>query len=324
MRLTKFNEETGKYELIKKPKTQAEFIEQRKAVIQRLGEYEENAEWIAHRWPARQGRVKGAVKNYTCSACGNNTYTHKTKYCSNCGAKMENLNAEQVKKALELCYAEATCSECPYQKICFEVSQWQIMKDALALINSQEQRIGELEAECNQWRSDWEKNQKRWEIAYDELDKEKHDLELTLVGVMFSVDKWLDGKEFEQDEVNRAITMREKTLQIVEKLTDENERLRAQNETLEINNKNFKYRIYELSRDNEEWEHENKDLECDNDMLRESITEIKADTVRKMQDRLKAAAYKEARVYGTMRKIHTGVSADTIDQIAKEILGDAE
>ena len=57
---------------------------------------------------------------------------------------MENLNAEQVKKALEWCYAEATCSECPYQKICFEVSQWQIMKDALALINSQEQRIKEL------------------------------------------------------------------------------------------------------------------------------------------------------------------------------------
>jgi hypothetical protein len=44
MRLTKFNEETGKYELIKKAKTQEEFMAQRKAVIQRLGEFEENAE----------------------------------------------------------------------------------------------------------------------------------------------------------------------------------------------------------------------------------------------------------------------------------------
>lgn len=37
-----------------------------------------------------------------------------------------------------------------------------------------------------------------------------------ILGVMHSVDKWLDGKELEQDEVNRAATMREKTLRIIE------------------------------------------------------------------------------------------------------------
>lgn len=47
MRLTKFNEETGKYELIKKAKTQEEFMAQRKAVIQRLGKFEDRAEWIS-------------------------------------------------------------------------------------------------------------------------------------------------------------------------------------------------------------------------------------------------------------------------------------
>ena len=41
-------------------------------------------------------------------------------------------------------------------------------------------------------------------------------LEYTLIGVMHCVDKWLDGDELKQDEVNRAITMREKTLRIVE------------------------------------------------------------------------------------------------------------
>ena len=45
---------------------------------------------------------------------------------------------------------------------------------------------------------------------------EVNSLELTLQGVMWSVDKWLEGDELEQDEVNRAITMREKTLRIVE------------------------------------------------------------------------------------------------------------
>lgn len=42
---------------------------------------------------------------------------------------------------------------------------------------------------------------------------------------MHSVDKWLDGYELKQDEVNRAATMREKTLQITEKQQAEIERL---------------------------------------------------------------------------------------------------
>lgn len=47
-------------------------------------------------------------------------------------------------------------------------------------------------------------------------------LEYALLGVMHSVDKWLEGDELKQDEVNRAITMREKTLSIVEGLQAEN------------------------------------------------------------------------------------------------------
>lgn len=37
-----------------------------------------------------------------------------------------------------------------------------------------------------------------------------------ILGVMHSVDKWLDGKDLEQDEVNRAVTMREKVLRIID------------------------------------------------------------------------------------------------------------
>lgn len=61
---------------------------------------------------------------------------------------------------------------------------------------------------------------KKLENRVKELEKEKCNLEYTLLGVMHSVDKWLDGEELEMDEVNRAITMREKTLQIVENLTE--------------------------------------------------------------------------------------------------------
>ena len=42
-----------------------------------------------------------------------------------------------------------------------------------------------------------------------------------ILGIMHNVDKWLDGKELEQDEVNRAATMREKVLRIIESRRDE-------------------------------------------------------------------------------------------------------
>ena len=57
----------------------------------------------------------------------------------------------------------------------------------------------------------------RIQTTANELSKEKEQQEYTILGIMHSVDKWLDGKELEQDEVNRAATMREKTLRIVEK-----------------------------------------------------------------------------------------------------------
>lgn len=44
MRLTKYNPETKQYEFNGKANTQAEFIAQRKAVIQRLGHYEDMAD----------------------------------------------------------------------------------------------------------------------------------------------------------------------------------------------------------------------------------------------------------------------------------------
>lgn len=47
MRLTKRNPETGLYEYKEKARTQEEYNEQRKAVIQRLGEFEDRAEWIS-------------------------------------------------------------------------------------------------------------------------------------------------------------------------------------------------------------------------------------------------------------------------------------
>lgn len=62
-------------------------------------------------------------------------------------------------------------------------------------------------------------------LAEEIAEKYGNEYDYTLDGVMHFVDKWLDGDELKQDEVNRAATMREKTLQIVEAKQVEIERL---------------------------------------------------------------------------------------------------
>ena len=92
----------------------------------------------------------------------------------------------EIIKALECCSDDsvARCEDCPYVVDLMVCRQMQLRKDSLDLINRQK--------------------------------AENERLEYVLLGVMQSVDKWLDDKELEQDEVNRAATMREKTLRIVE------------------------------------------------------------------------------------------------------------
>jgi septal ring factor EnvC (AmiA/AmiB activator) len=61
---------------------------------------------------------------------------------------MENLNAEQIIKALECCSSKIGCKECPLQpKESLAICVTQISKYALALITSQEQKIAELTEE---------------------------------------------------------------------------------------------------------------------------------------------------------------------------------
>ena len=47
MRLTKFNPETGQYVVIETPKTYSQLMAQRKAVIQKLGKYEDKSTEVA-------------------------------------------------------------------------------------------------------------------------------------------------------------------------------------------------------------------------------------------------------------------------------------
>lgn len=79
------------------------------------------------------------------------------------------------------------------------------------------------------------------------VKRERDNLDLILVGVMHSVDKWLtDEEKYGKDEVNRGIAMREKTLRIVEDLIADKEKLKKENTELTERNKELCSNINEL------------------------------------------------------------------------------
>lgn len=110
---------------------------------------------------------------------------------------MSKLTDNEIMKALECCTNPKVGEKCPRKKfidLCNDGCVHLLMKQALDLINSQK--------------------------AVND------DLFLKLSGVMHSVDKWLEGDELNQDEVNRAIAMREKTLKIIEDKQSEADRFK--------------------------------------------------------------------------------------------------
>ena len=96
-------------------------------------------------------------------------------------------------------------------------------------------------------------------------------------------------------------------LSLIKELTEENERLRAEKETLEIYNADYKFKNRELTAFNRRWAKECAELqeECD---------QIKVNTVRKMQEMIADRCVKGG--------IYPAFVKSTIDQIAKEMLED--
>lgn len=183
---------------------------------------------------------------------------------------MENLNAETIKKALEIHTGDMPCEECPYNcdahdEICLDV----LAADALALINSQEQRIGKLAEEVE-------------------------DLKVTLLARTMALTTLKAVKKELTEEKNEVF---EKGAENLTRLEEAYLKLEAENERL----KTQKYYIHTDGR-----------IE-----MIPTVESVKADTVREMQERLKADA--------VIIKDHTGkmgtvVGVGNIDDVAREML----
>lgn len=124
------------------------------------------------------------------------------------------------------------------------------------------------------------------------LRQENNTLFYKLRGVMHSVDKWLDGKELKQDEVNRAATMREKTLQITEHL---NARIKGQKHAL------FEQQAYTAE-------------------LQKEIKAAKSETIKEFAKRLRK--YKTTITLGQGQYRYKIVTEYCIDHIEKEMVGE--
>lgn len=197
---------------------------------------------------------------------------------------MSEFNREQIIKALECCgHIECPGEPCPYHPLnrCRE----QLRRDCYAFIKELTEERKDFEIRALSAENEAAKYKDRWETSRKDFERvadENYNLHAYYTELTQKCASW----------------------------TEENERLRAEKETLEIYNADYKFKNKELMAFNRRWAKECADLqdECET---------IKADTVRKMQERL----MQEERIfeaYGTRWKI---IYSSAIDQIAKEMLG---
>lgn len=188
---------------------------------------------------------------------------------------MENLNAEQVKKALDCCTSYCDKDNCPYKTHDFPIACMTMrMVDALALINSQEQRIKELAEEINGW----------------------------------------------QELVRVAVGTQNSMGERIEKLTEENERLKGEQDVRGTLNKYLMFK-------NEDLQKANKDLgeyciELQDEL--NTCIDIKADTIKKTLDAIRSRATRNAyscMISGDIRETYT-ISGKALEEIEKELLED--
>ena len=174
------------------------------------------------------------------------------------------------------------CNTCPYRGECMEVCV--LMKDN-EIIKALECCMKDDCDNCPNGFGNCEHNLAEASLdLINRLKAENTDLFYKLTGVMHSVDKWLDGDELKQDEVNRAITMREKTLQITEKQQAEIRRLNK-----EANKEQLRRQMY-----------------------RSTVDEIKSEAIKEFAERLKGKFLGE---YKTPRAVIKG----RIDNLVKEM-----
>ena len=165
-------------------------------------------------------------------------------------------------------------------------------------------------------------SQKLAKYSLDLIKRQKAEIEdliYKLAGVMLSVDKWLDGDELKQDEVNRAATMREKTLQITENQHAEIERLKKESNE-------WSRRFINRCRDFEFEIQENKKLKAEVEELQRTITELqhknkelktaKSEAIKEFAERLTDKA--------DLIKVNPfdskwAISQDNIDNLVKEM-----
>ena len=272
------------------------------------------------------------------------------------------LNAEQIKKALECCASGTSavaCDGCPlrYEEgTCDDDSNY-LLRQALALIISQEQRIKELEVELKAMRgaansykmhiTELTQAHEMLSESYDHLEKTKDELlaersrlteelqKLKKVKYIFStVDYCADdlAKALEEnkrltEENERILTAlanydRQTDVRIAENYytVEAYEELREENESLHTSCTELAQKCASLNEENERLKKDNEYVlmqhafqrrpsdDCWNDV----IEKTKADTVKKMQERLIAEFRKDDRMNYYIRM--------TLDQIAKEML----
>ena len=210
---------------------------------------------------------------------------------------MSELNAEQIKKALECCISGDDCTLCPLinEQSCPCV----LNENALALINSQEQRIKELTEDNEYLKTQLTATEARYESRKESDIAEKLELRLKVEELTKENGSWQKTLMTEKENASKAYY----------NLACEVEDLRAEN---------AKYEAEHHAEFNKWLKLEEATKRHHAELFKDAKIAVKEDTVREFVERLNAHFYSNCAYF---RISHDYIRRD-IDKIAKEMLED--
>lgn len=234
---------------------------------------------------------------------------------------MENLNAEKIYKELAMFIEDMpTDLHLGFKRT---VKFREFLKDALALIASQEQKIFDLENRIKECENGYEGTLHLERCKLHDAEEKIKELDVELKAMRGAANSYkihitelTQAHEMLSESYNHLEKTKDELLSERARITEENARLEKLCALRDQDNKDTQDLLYKAEAENDRLMRDKTALEC---IVETARNQAKVDTVRKMQERLTERLNRNSIFKGITMSAGETVY-DVIDQIAKEML----
>ena len=235
---------------------------------------------------------------------------------------MENLNSEKIYKELAMFIDDMpTDLHLGFKRT---VKFREFLKNALALINSQEQRIKELENRIKECENGYEGTLHLDRCKLHDAEEKIKELDVELKAMRGAANSYkihitelTQAHEMLSVSYNHLEKTKDELLSERARITEENARLEKLCALRDQDNKDTQDLLYKAEAENDRLMRDKTALEC---IVETARNQAKADTVRKMQERLTLEFDRMHKTNFLTAEVRQWI----IDQIAKEMIGEGK